>query len=154
QAHLARLEEELRYLQGLQEKQLVSSPVYGLNTTPHLKEKVGQYLHEGELIAVVEEPAAAEVEIALPEQEAARVRPGQAVELKARALPFATYATQVERIAPSAGRGDVQSTVTVTCRLDPAPPELRSEMTGYARIYTGRRSLGEVLVERVLRYVR
>jgi multidrug efflux pump subunit AcrA (membrane-fusion protein) len=154
QAHLARLREELRYLQGLRDKQLVCSPVCGLNTTPHLKEKVGQYLREGDLIAVVEEPAAVEAEIALPEQEAARVRPGQAVELKARALPFATYATQVERIAPAAGRGDVQSTVTVTCRLDPAPPELRSEMTGYARIYTGRRSLGEVLGERVLRCVR
>jgi hypothetical protein len=33
-------------------------------------------------------------------------------------------------------------------------PTLRSEMTGDARIYTGRRWLGELLGERVLRYVR
>jgi putative peptide zinc metalloprotease protein len=154
QAHLARVQEELRYLQGLQDKQLVCSPVSGLNTTPHVREKVGQYLHEGDLIAVVEEPAVVEAEVALAEQEAARVLPGQAVELKARALPFATYSTQVERIAPAAGRGDVQSTVTVTCRLEPAPPELRSEMTGYARIYTGRRAIGEVLLDRALRFLR
>jgi multidrug resistance efflux pump len=153
-ARLDRLREELRYLDGLPEKVQVRSPVGGLITTPHLREKVGQYVREGDLIGVVEDPGGLEAEVALAEQEVARVRPGQAVELKARALPFETFPASVDRVAPAAEHGQAQSTVTVTCRLGEHPADLRPGMTGYARIYTGRRSLGEVLVERVLRYVR
>jgi multidrug resistance efflux pump len=153
-ARLERLREELHYLEGLPDKMQVRSPIAGLITTPHLREKVGQYVREGELIGVVEDPSGLEAEIALAEQEVARVRPGQAVELKARALPFETFRASVDRVAPAAGRGELQSTVTVACRLGDHPADLRPGMTGYARIYTGRRSLGEVLADRTLRYVR
>src|SRR5262249_17033649 len=56
-ARLARLQEEARYLEELQDRLPIHSPVPGLITTPRLKEKVGQYLWEGDLICVVEEPA-------------------------------------------------------------------------------------------------
>jgi putative peptide zinc metalloprotease protein len=125
-ARLARLEEEDRYLKGLQEKELVRCPIAGLITTPHLKEKIGRYLQEGELICEVEEPAQLQVEIALAEQDVARVRSGQLVELKARSLPFQTFRARVERVAPRAvevqsplnpvARGEAPGTVTVYCR--------------------------------------
>jgi multidrug resistance efflux pump len=153
-ARLDRLREELRYLEGLPEKVQVRSPSAGLITTPHLREKLGQFVHEGDLIGVVEAPEGLEAEIALAEQEVARVRPGQAAELKARALPFETFPASVARIAPAAQQGQAQSTVTVACRLGEHPAALRPGMTGYARVYTGRRSLGEVLLDRALRYVR
>jgi multidrug efflux pump subunit AcrA (membrane-fusion protein) len=154
QARLARLQVEVQHLEDHRLKQTVGCPVAGLVTTPHLKEKVGQYLHEGDLICVVEEPASLEAEIALAEQDVGRVQPGQPVKLKARVLPFETYATKVERIAPAAGRGEVQSSVTVYCRLDAADAELRPEMTGYARVYTGQRPIGEIFLERLLRFLR
>jgi multidrug efflux pump subunit AcrA (membrane-fusion protein) len=153
-ARLERLQEEERYLDGLQEKVQVVSPVGGVVTTPHLKEKVGQYVKEGDLVAVVEEPAALEAEVALAEQDVAPVRPGQPVELKARALPFATFRTEVDRVAPSAGKGEVQSTVMVYCRLGEHAADLRPGMTGHARIATGRRSPGLILLDRALRYLR
>jgi multidrug efflux pump subunit AcrA (membrane-fusion protein) len=137
-AHWTRLQEEVRYLQGLQDKVRVTSQVP---------------VREGELIALVEEPALLEAEIALAEQEAARVLAGQPVELKARALPLMTHSARVDRVAPSAGHGEVQSTVTVYCRLEDAPAELRPGMSGYARIHTGQRSLGQIVVDRMLRYL-
>jgi putative peptide zinc metalloprotease protein len=153
-ATLARLNEELDYLEELQNKVLLISPVAGVVITPRLKEKVGQYVSEGELIAIVEEPDELELEIGVAEEDVARVEPGQRVEIKARALPFETFATKVDRVAPAAARGDVQSRVTVYCRLEQAPTELRSEMSGYARIYTGRRPLGAVFFDRVWRLLR
>jgi multidrug efflux pump subunit AcrA (membrane-fusion protein) len=153
-ARLARLREEVGYLQRVQQKLTVASPVGGVVVTPRLKEKVGQYLKEGELIAVVEEPATLEAEIALAEQDVSRVRPGQRVELKARALPFETFTAQADRLAPAAGRGDVQSTVTLYCRLDNERAELRPGMTGQARVFTGRQSVGKVLLDRGLRLLR
>jgi multidrug efflux pump subunit AcrA (membrane-fusion protein) len=153
-ARLARLREEVCYLKGVQHKLTVASPVGGVVVTPRLKEKVGQYLKEGDLIGVVEEPATLEVEIALAEQDVTRVRAGQRVELKARALPFATFTAQADRLAPAAGRGDVQSTVTLYCRLENAGAELRPGMTGQARVLTGRQSVGKVLLDRGLRLLR
>jgi multidrug resistance efflux pump len=153
-ARLARLEEERRYLTGLCGKLAVTSPVAGVVTTPRLREKEGQYLREGDLIGVVEEPGGLEAEIALPEQDVARVEVGQRVELKARVAPFETVAVRVERLAPAAGRGEVQSTVTVYCRLGGYAAALRPGMTGHARIVTGRRAPGRIFLDRALRYLR
>jgi multidrug resistance efflux pump len=153
-ARLARLHEEAAYLEGLQARVQVQSPAAGLITTPHLKEKVGQYVREGELIAVVEEPAALDAEITLAEQDVARIQPGQLVALKLRALPYETFSTRVDRIAPAALSAEVQSTVVVACRLTTPLPELRPGMTGYARIDVGQRSVGAILLDRCLRYVR
>jgi multidrug resistance efflux pump len=153
-ARLASLQEALKHLEEERRKQDVFSPMPGLVITPRVKEKVGQYLHEGDLICVVEARAGLEMEIALAEQDVARVRPGQQVRSKARALPFETFKTVVDRVAPSGVRGDAQSNVTAYCRLDHAPDDLRTEMTGYARIDTGRRPIGAILLDRMLRFVR
>ena len=153
-ARLAGMQDEIQHLEEQRGKQVVFSPMPGLITTPRLKEKVGQYLREGDLIGVVEARAALELEIALAEQDVARVRPGQAVRLKARALPYRTFLTRVERVAPSGVRGEAQSSVTAYGRLDQAPEDLRTEMTGYARIDTGRRAIGAILLDRILRFVR
>jgi multidrug efflux pump subunit AcrA (membrane-fusion protein) len=165
-AHLARLREEERYLEALQGKLQVYSAVPGLIVTPHLKEKVGQYLKEGDLIGTVEEAATLEVEINVNEQDLARVQPGQGVELKARALPFRTFDAQVTRIAPGTQRpegpglalgtphADTPVSLTVYSEVDNAGGELRPGMTGYARIRCGDRSFGEMLLERGLRYLR
>jgi multidrug efflux pump subunit AcrA (membrane-fusion protein) len=153
-ARLARLQEETSYLERLRGRLQLCSTAAGVVTTPRLKEKVGQYVREGDLLAVIEEPAALEAEITLAEQDVARVQPGQPVALKMRALPFETFPTQVERVAPAAGQGDVQGTVIVYCRLTTPGTELRPGMTGYARIDIGRRSAGAILLERGLRYLR
>lgn len=153
-ARAARLREELRYLEQLQDKLVISSPVPGLVITPRLKEKVGQYVREGEPILVVEEPGGMEAEVTLAEQDVARVRAGQAVQLKPRASPFEGCSATVDRIAPAAAKGEGQSNLTVYCRLDTACPELRPGMTGYARIYTGQRPIGAVLLDWVVRCLR
>ena len=57
-------------------------------------------------------------------------------------------------MATTGVRGEAQSSVTAYCRLDPAPDELRTEMTGHARVDTGRRPIGAILLNQVLRFVR
>jgi multidrug efflux pump subunit AcrA (membrane-fusion protein) len=156
-ARLARLDEELRYLRGLQDKLLITSSVAGTVTTPRLKEKIGQYVREGDLIGLVEEPAALEAEIALDEQQIERLADGLPVSIKLRAVPFATYWAQVDRVAPAAAKADdrdPQARVNVYCRLPEPGDHLCPGMTGYARIYTGRRPLGRIALDRTLRLIR
>jgi putative peptide zinc metalloprotease protein len=103
-ARLARLAEELHYLEGLQAKLFITSSVAGTVTTPRLKEKIGQYVREGDLIGLVEEPAALEAEIALDEQQIERLSDGLPVSIKSRAVPIETYWAKVDRMAPTAAK--------------------------------------------------
>src|SRR5262249_2145731 len=161
-----RLQEEARYLRKRRGKLEVCSPTAGLVTTPRVKEKVGRYLQEGELICEIEDPDKLQVEIALDEPDLGRVEPGQLVELKARALPFETFQAVVSLVAPRGtqaepgatgpkpARGQLPSTVTVYCKLKDSDTGLRPGLTGHARIFCGRRPPGEVLAERALRFLR
>ena len=174
-AHLARVEAEVRYLEGLRDKLVITSPVSGVITTPRLKERVGRFLNEGQPICTVETLANLEAEIAVTEQDVLRVRPGQEINLRARSLPFQTLNGRVERIAPrtpegpdpnaavpgregqgasAADLGKKPESVIIYCRLDGSPWGLQPGMTGYARIHCGRRPIGEILAFHVRRFLR
>jgi len=113
--------------------------------------------------------------VAVPEQEMAHVRPGQRVELKARAAPFDTLAAEVTWVAAVAkdpppppgaaggaaapGLGDVPGHVVVYCAVTrgSSPDALavvRPGMTGHARIDCGSQPAGKVIGLRFMRYVR
>jgi multidrug resistance efflux pump len=153
-ARLERLREEEAYLERLQERLRLSSPVRGVIITPHLRDKVGQYFKEGDLICEIEDLQSLEIEVPLDEQDVRRVEDKMPVTLKPRALPLQSCHAEVERIAPLAVAGKVQSTVTVYCRLLEPAPELLSGMTGYARIYCARSSFAGFLGGRMVRYLR
>lgn len=159
-ARLAKLQEELDYLLEMRPKQELRANLSGLVTTPRLKEKVGQFLEKGTLLCTVEDLHTLEAEIAIPEDKMEGLRIGQAIDLKARAFPMKTFAGQVDRIAPVANvaalttPADHQSTITVYCRVDNPESELRSGMSGFGRIYRGRKSLAAVAGIGFLRYFR
>lgn len=155
-ARRARMQEELKFLEAERVRLTVASPIGGLVITPRIKEKIGQYLEKGDLICVVEDKSAMQAELLLSEQDVAGVVPGQAVEFKARALPFEIFHGRVERLAPAAilEKDDVQSKLVAYCVVDDASGELRSGMTGFARIHRPPRRLGIIVLNDVLRYVR
>jgi putative peptide zinc metalloprotease protein len=153
-AHLARVQEERRCLEQTQARLRVACPVGGVVVTPRVREKQGLYLKEGDVICEIEDPDSLELEVPLEEQDVARVEPSQEVDVKPRGLPLETFTAHVERLAPLAVAGKVQSTVTVYCRLQTPAADLRSGMTGYARIHCGHGSVASYLGNRMLRYFR
>jgi multidrug resistance efflux pump len=153
-SQLARLQEELSHLEVLETKLTIYSPAEGVIVTPRLKEKTGQHLEEGELICAIQEPSELEAELTLAEQDVSRVAIGQAVDLKFRALPFETFHVRVDQIAPTAVKGEIQATVTVRCRVENRIGMLQPGMSGYARVYSTRRPIGAIAMNRALRFLR
>jgi putative peptide zinc metalloprotease protein len=161
-ARLQRLREEANHLHTQQRLESVTTPVAGTITTPRLREKVGQFLEKGAVICVVENLEDLEAEIAVSEQDASYVVPGQTVSLKPRSLPFSKLLAKVDRIAPSAAGAEkaseaekaAQNTVTVYCHLVNADGSLRTGMTGFGRIYHRLRPLGFIVLNRALRLFR
>lgn len=162
-ARLARANEEARHLGDLRDRLVVRCPAGGVVTTPRLADNIGQYLNEGQIICVVEEPSALEAEVLLTDEEMARIEPGQQVELQPRNSPRQSLDATVERIAPRAapapaeGAGGTPSPtfrVVVYCRLDTPPEHLRPGTVGHARIHCGRRPVRDVLADKVRRLLR
>jgi putative peptide zinc metalloprotease protein len=157
EARIARVRAEIQHLERLEQKQSVSCPTAGVVITPRVREQVGRFVPEGQLICEVQDRTAFEAEIRLAEQDAARIEPGRRIGVKLRALPYETFTATVMRIAPAAtaaAEGESQSRVPVYCRLEEPRGVIRSQMTGYARIYCERRSLAEIGFDRLVRLVR
>ncbi len=157
QARVNRLREELHELEERQEQLVVFSPVGGLVTTPRFRERVGSYFQAGDLILLIEDPSSLEAEVRLDEQAVRRVRNGQTATLRPRAVPLEKVSARVRRVADAAQPGEASSSashVNVDCQFDGSTDRLRPGMSGYARINTGKRPVGAILVDRVLRHLK
>ena len=159
QAKLARLCEELHYLQDQAQHQTIVASHAGIVVTPKVEEMLGQYLSEGGLICTLENVSDIRVEISLPEQSVRLVKDQDQVFLKARALPYETFASRVDRIAPSATADATEtvsqtSQVLVTTYIKSSDQRLRPGMTGYARIQCDPKPLGIILYDWALSYIR
>ncbi|TLY18594.1 MAG: HlyD family efflux transporter periplasmic adaptor subunit, partial [Nitrospirae bacterium] len=158
EAEIGRLTAQQRLLEEQLLLMRVVSPHAGVITTPRMKEKVGQLVSKGTLIAEVHDLRTIEAEIAVPEQEIADVQVGQPVVLKARSYPTESFEGTVTAIAPAAVRPDEaldqKKIIRVITKIDNAPLLLKSQMTGNAKVYSGKRSIAELMTRRLVRYLR
>jgi len=157
EAEIARLEAQRRYTTDQLQLLRVVSPISGLITTPKLKEKVGQNVKKGDLIAQVHELKTIRAEIAVSENEMGDVQVGQEVILKARAYPYKSFYGKISSLATTAIKGDngqPTRTVLVTTEIDNDSFLLKPEMSGNAKIYCGRRSIIDLVTRRFVHYIR
>jgi len=135
----------------------IVSPACGVVITHRLREKIGQHVAKGELIAEVHELKTITAEIAIPEKDIADVKVGANVLLKARAYPGEQFSGAVTAMAPVASQTNNwrnERTILVTTQLDNSSRPLRPGMTGLAKIQCGEQRAGALLGRRILRYLR
>jgi multidrug resistance efflux pump len=157
EAEIARLEAQRRYLEGQIHLVSVVSPISGVITTPKLREKIGQFVNKGDLIAEIHELKTVKAEILISEKEIGDVEVGQTVVLKARGYPETLLSGMVTAIAPAAVKeeeGSREKVFRVTTEIDNSRFLLNSEMTGRAKILCGVRRIFDLLTRRIARYVR
>lgn len=151
QTHERFIKEQLAALEIL-------SPIDGVVTTHKLREKIGENVKKGDLVAEVYAMKFVNVEIAVPENEIGEVRIGQKVILKARAYPQETFEGKVISIAPVATRSSegwiADRTVLVTTLLDNSQGLLKPEMTGHGKIVCGDNRAIDLMTRRFVRYFR
>jgi putative peptide zinc metalloprotease protein len=156
-AELARLRAERAYLQQQLQLARVVSPTGGVIATPKLKERRGERVSRGDLIANVYDQSTVTAEIMISEKEIGDVQLGQTVLAKARAFPDRTFTSRITAIAPVAVE-DARSLggrmIRVMTVIDNSPRLLKPEMTGTAKIYGGRRRVFELSTRRLAQYVR
>jgi multidrug resistance efflux pump len=156
-AEITRLQAQQRYLEEQLQLLKVVSPVDGIVTTHKLKERIGQAVKKGELITKVHAMQTVTVEIAVPEKEIADVKVGQKVVLKARAYPWTSFEGKVTAIAPvvtEPKETEIERSILVTTQLANASLLLKPDMTGQAKIYCGQQRLVEIVLRRLVRFLK
>jgi putative peptide zinc metalloprotease protein len=166
---LAHAEEDLRLI-------TLVSPMDGCIITPRLSDKIGQYLVTGDLFAVMEDPRRLVASIEVPECDIEEVKTGARVRLRTWAYPNTVYEAKVKAIAPvafekskrkierslSEREGLIEQkelirkegkVVRVIAELDNPEGQLKTDMTGYAKIESGWRPVGVAFSQWLIRFL-
>ncbi len=157
EAAIARLQAQRRYLDEQLQRVRIVSPISGVVTTPKLKEKIGEFVNKGDLIAEVHELKTVTAEIPISEKDIAEVKVGAQVFLKARAYPDQSFYGPVTAIAPAATKQDewqAAKTILVSSEIDNASLFLKPQMTGNAKVLCGKRRILDLMTRRFTRYIR
>jgi multidrug resistance efflux pump len=133
----------------------VTAPHAGVITTPKLRQRIGEFVKAGDLIAKVYGVETVRAEIAVPEREIGDVRLGQRGALRLRAFPERAFEGRVTEIAPAAEVTPAgERIVRVTIEIPNDEGVVKPEMSGFARIYAGKRPAIDVLTRRFRRFIR
>lgn len=178
EAEIRRLEVDYAHAEDDLKLTTLVSPIAGQVITPHLAEKVGQRLQEGDLFAVVEDSRTIVAEIEVPQEDIGEVVIGASVKLKLWAYPDRVIKGTVTTIAPVAyerSRGRIEQralteremlyereraareqgkVVRVLTEIAHEETGLRTDMTGYAKIASGRKTLASAFLGWIARFFR
>ena len=78
----------------------------------------------------------------------------QKVKLKVQSFPFMSFWGKVTKISQMADTGGPKKIFPVTCKIENKNHLLKPGMTGYAKVFCGKRSLFTLLTRRIVRYFR
>jgi putative peptide zinc metalloprotease protein len=154
EASVKKLEEKLSLLTKELEHLKIISPIDGVIATPHLKNKIGEYLDKGVLFCEIVSEGVVIVEMPVPEKEIADVRLGYPITIKVRGYPSRSFEAHVKSIAPVALETNSERKVTVQGELPNPDGVLKSGMTGVGKILCGKRMIGELMSRRAIRWLR
>lgn len=153
QAQIDRAKAEL----ALHEKQLndtkISAPIAGRVVSGSLIFAVGSYLARGDKLAVIEDTSQLMAEIQLPESAVGDVEVGNSARFKVWAYPGSSFRGTVESIAPAAEQGPYGKVVRVRMEVSDPDGQLKSGMTGNAKVSGGWHMMLTVFTRALARFL-
>jgi multidrug efflux pump subunit AcrA (membrane-fusion protein) len=150
--------ESLRQELGLLDEEAglttVRAPTAGIVLTPHVNERLGASLDEGDLLLTLGRTDSLELQFGVEQRDINRVQLGQSVHLRVDALPQRTFVGRVT----SVGELPIDSGAVVRypVRAAVANPDgvLKPQMAAYARVLTGPASAGYRMLRAPVRWMR
>jgi GAF domain-containing protein/biotin carboxyl carrier protein len=150
---LDQTEREIALYQARVEQTQIRAPFSGVIVTPRLEEKRGRHVRRGEAFCEAADLNPVVLETAVPEDDIGLVALGQEVWLKANAFPSRKFIGRVTRISPQATTEQGARVFIVRAEIENLDQSLRVGMLGRAKILTGERSVGYVLLHGPARWL-
>jgi putative peptide zinc metalloprotease protein len=128
------------------------APISGRVVTPYIDKKVGQVLKQGDLFAEYEDMETVQAEVQLPEEYIDEITIGAQVKVRPQAYPARFFRGDVVLIAPKATDTPSGKVVRVITNIPNPKMELRSEMTGEAKIEGGWKPVIVAFTKAIVRF--
>lgn len=144
---LALLEEEVGFT-------TVRAPVSGTVLTPHLQERVGASLEEGDLLLTLGRTDSLELEFGVDQRDVGRVQPGQQVRLRVDALPQRTFSGRVSSVGQLPADTGRVVRYPVRATFGNGDGLLKAHMAAHARVLTEPASAMDRLLRAPARWLR
>lgn len=153
-AEVERLKAQVAFSRQAVEAARIVAPISGRIVTDNIELKVGSYLMQGGLLAIVEDSSVAQAQILVPQTSIAEVEIGDSVRLK----PWGYSATELKgtvvSIAPAAEATERGQFIRVKTNIDNSLGILKPQMTGYAKIDGSTMSVLEAFTRIYVRFLR
>jgi len=151
---VVRFRREVKLATAALREATLEAPGAGVVLTPRMGESVGRQLAAGEVLCLLAPLDNLEVELAVPEVDAASLAVGHPAEIKLDAFPHRTFTAAVAGIRPVAEEHEGHQ--VVVARLALANPDgiLRPGMMGKARVRVRSARLGYFLTYKPVRWLR
>ncbi|MFY9609169.1 MAG: GAF domain-containing protein [Blastocatellia bacterium] len=150
---LDQAQREIALYQEKLEQTQIRAPITGVIVTPRLDEKRGRFIRRGEAFCETADTNPVVIEAAIAEDDIGLVQPAQEVWLKANTFPGRKFIGRVTRISPQATVEQDARVFIVRSEIDNPENDLRTGMVGRAKILTGSRSVGYLLLREPLRWL-
>ena len=141
---IKRFQERLEFLEGQVSDSQIKSPIHGVVTS---------ISYESNLLTIANiDTVRASIQVS--EKDLDVLKEGLSVKLKVQSYPFLSFWGKVTKISQMADVGGSKKIFPVTCKIQNKDYLLKPGMTGYAKVYCGKRSLFSLLTRRIVRYLR
>jgi HlyD family secretion protein len=152
-AELARAQAEADYLDERIRQTQIVAPIDGRILTPKLRERVSDRILAGGEICEIANSATVSAEIFVPEREVDAVQIGLPTTVKVESFPNEQFYGTVELIAETVQRKDDLNYIRVITKLQNRGGLLKQDMTGWAEVNAGKRSLLYLATRRLVRWI-
>ncbi len=153
EAELQRLKEDLRFYEEQLRLTSLRTSIDGRIATMKLKALQNKYLEAGMLFARVEDSREVRVEISVPEADILGIGVGDTVQLKTWNDPGHIFRGKVLEIEPTASSTSYGAVVKVISIMPNAEGDLKTGLTGYAKIEGEKTTVAQAFTRAFLRFI-
>lgn len=137
---------EVKRAQERLERARLRSPIEGVVATPHLESMVGRKLLAGQTFAEVLDSHRTSIDVAVDQRDLPLVAAAQNASVKLESYPTRKFHGQVSLISPASGVENEKRVFYARVDVPNEDGMIRSGMEGQAKVFTGWRPAGYVLL--------
>jgi GAF domain-containing protein len=150
---LEQIEREINFSNAQLGRTKLLSPVDGVIITPRIEEKVGHLIRKGEEFCEVANIQRVRAQVAVEEGDISYLKNGQPIGLKMNSYPTIRFGGVVKHLGAELRGTELHKYYIVEAEIENPQELLKSGMVGKAKIATGYRSIGYVLLHTPARFL-
>jgi RND family efflux transporter MFP subunit len=129
------------------------APVEGVIITPRIEEKTGQLVRKGEEFCEVANVNKVRAQVAIDESDLSYLKTGQKIALKMNSYPTTKFYGTVKHLGSELTGNESRRYYILEAEIENPEEQLKSGMVGKAKVETGYRSIGYVLLHSPVRFL-